>query len=713
MSSNRISLEEFYRTQPPQHIDSIKVSSVLEFLAFSGAPIYMSLDRGQDKVSKVEGPSIIVDVLDDTFQAENKDFKAKGELPLTVNISFGYKRKRAYLRTEILKIENGIITLKKPEQITLTNLRRNPRIAIDADLRKRGLSAKIKASTTVGAVTIERAEICEMSQLGMSIFVDRSEGLLLPGDRLESLEIMIHSEPIFRTEGIVSRVDMKRRSSTLAQSYEVIVLFRKKEGARAKAQVARSTRRVPILDDKPCYFSAEHPLFPGRKIQGQVFELSTSGLSCMLDNTSFPVVSGMRFHSCILQLPHKPPREFVFEIAHVDFRSDGQTNHFRVGGEFIKAPIELIKDITAYAQDVAGNLVQDVTEADLDLLWEFMFETNFIYQDKRRFLQGRSKEILQTYHRLMSTDNPIVKKIVMKEGNEIKGHVSAIHFYDHAWIIQHLNALKASSNSAAQQVVASIVDFFRDAKAMQRVEVFYVMSFYRPNNIYPAVLFGETARRIGDPLKSSAFELSYGLYREQESMPVKSEYLERIVSNGADDMLDLSNHLIEKNLLSFMRACGLSQPSDLDMKLKPIYETCGLMRDRHLLSLKIDDHKVFGIVELSSVGLNLSELTNSIVLFAEGENMETISQMSSAVVQHAYKQFYEPRGICPVVLQLPETTKPFNVNWSKTYTCWITSAAGVAEFEKQAQGVIAEFKELVGQFKKSVGEEMVTNSKSA
>jgi hypothetical protein len=137
------------------------------------------------------------------------------------------------------------------------------------------------------------------------------------------------------------------------------------------------------------------------------------------------------------------------------------------------------------------------------------------------------------------------------------------------------------------------------------------------------------------------------------------------------------------------------------------------MRDRHLLSLKIDDHKVFGIVELSSVGLNLSELTNSIVLFAEGENMETISQMSSAVVQHAYKQFYEPRGICPVVLQLPETTKPFNVNWSKTYTCWITSAAGVAEFEKQAQGVIAEFKELVGQFKKSVGEEMAANSKSA
>jgi hypothetical protein len=102
----------------------------------------------------------------------------------------------------------------------------------------------------------------------------------------------------------------------------------------------------------------------------------------------------------------------------------------------------------------------------------------------------------------LSVDNPIVKKIILKEDQEIKGHVSAIRFFDHCWIIQHLNALKVSGGSAAQSMISGIVDFFYDARANANSETFYVMSFYRPDNIYPAIVFGESCRRINDPLKS-------------------------------------------------------------------------------------------------------------------------------------------------------------------------------------------------------------------
>ncbi len=701
MTKSVVSLEDFYRTQPPQYMESAKISSVLEFLAFSGSPIYLSIEKSAGRFAKIESAASVVDVGDTDFLLECKDLKWKGDFPVGVQVSFGYKRKRAFFQTQIVGIDKDLFRVASPAQLTLTNLRRNPRVLIDPDTMKKGLKVNLLAQTSVGTVELKRVEAFEMSQLGLSVFIDRNEGLVLPGDRVERIEIYLRDELIFQSEGLISRVDMKRRSSVMPQSYEAVVLFRKAPPKKDKSDpVVRAARRTPILDDKPCFFTAEHPLFPGRSIQGQVFEVSSSGLSCMLERTSFPIVEGMRFHKCQLQLPHKPPRDFVFDVHHVEFRSDGQANEFRIGGEFTKAPIELIKDISAYSQDVAGNLVKDVTEEDLDLLWEFMFETNFIYQDKRRLLQGRSKEILQTYHRLMSTDNPIVKKLVMKEDNEIKGHVSAIHFYDHAWIIQHLNALKSSSTSAAQQVVSSIVNFFYDAKAMQKADIFYVMSFYRPNNVYPAVLFGETAKRIGDPLKSVAFDLSYGLYHPSEVNDESRQRVEGVVVDRPDDMLRLSNYLIERNMIAFMRACGLSHPQELDMKLKSIYQNQSLFRDRHILSIQEDGAWAVAMVEESSPGLNLSELTNSIFVMTEGDDLAIQSRLASAVVSRAHDLFFEPRGVSPVVLQLPDAPKADNVAWSKFYTCWLTSAAGVADFEKHSRDVVSELKDLIGQFKR-------------
>lgn len=700
MASNTYFLEKFYRTQPPQQIGGPKVNSVLEYLAFSGAPIYLSIEN-PTRPYRITEAAVVVDVVDGKFFIDSSDLKARAQAGQFISAAFGYKRKRAFFKTQVIGIERDLVALQIPSELVLTNLRKNPRVRVEIDPQNSEMKASLKATTGVGAIETQKVQIYELSQLGVCLFVDRAEGLVLPGDRIDSLEIDLNGQKVFKTTGVVSRVDMKRQSSTLPNSYEVVVLFRGREQAPKTGAIARSAKRVPILDEKPCFFKAEHPFFPGRSLEGQVFEISTSGLSCMLQKTSFPVVPGMRFLNCSLQLPHKAPREFIFEVAHVDFRSDGNENQFKIGGEFVKAPIELIKDITAYAQETQGGLITDVSEEDLDLLWEFMFETNFIYQDKRRLLQSRSKEILQTYHRLISTDNPIVKKLVFKEDTEIKGHVSAIHFYDRAWIIQHLNALKsASAPSVAQSVIQGIVNFFYDAKALHKANVFYVMSFYRPNNLYPAILFGETAKRINDPLKSCTFDLAYGLYQKVGDRKEESEpYVDR-----PQDLVALSNHLIEQNMLSFVRACGLSQASELKLELSKDFASHGLMRDRHILMLEDGDEKVWGVVEMSSVGLNLSELTNSIFLFARGEKFDVISKLAGSIVERAHQFYFEPRGIEPVVLQPLEMAKALNVNWSKTYTCWITSAIGVSDFEAQSKTVVADLKDLILKFKAGLSE---------
>jgi hypothetical protein len=519
--------------------------------------------------------------------------------------------------------------------------------------------------------------------------------LLLPGDSIESLEVSFNDAKILKTVGVVNRVNMTRFSETLPNSYEMVLLFRDRRVARGEH--ARGSKRTPILDKKPCYFTAEHPFFPGRRVEGQVFEISASGMACLLEKTSFPVIPGMRFSKCNLQLPHKPSREFVFEVAHVDFRSDGNTNQFKLGGEFVSAPVELVKDISSYAQDAAGGMIKDVSEEDFDLLWEFMFETNFIYQSKRKNLQNNSKEILETYHRLLSVDNPIVKKIILKEDQEIKGHVSAIRFFDHCWIIQHLNALKVSGGSAAQSMISGIVDFFYDARANANSETFYVMSFYRPDNIYPAIVFGESCRRINDPLKSMYFDLAFGNYSSVAEL--SSEWIDKVVVDSPESFIHLSNLMIRNKLISFMRALGLGTVTTPELKIQEQYHSIGLFRERHLLSLTHQSESVYALVELSSPGLNLSELTNAIYLFTDGINEDVIRSLSEAIIEKANREYFAPREITPVVLQPASETRASTVNWCKVYTCWMTSAAHIDAFEKAAVSVIKDFKSLVAAYK--------------
>lgn len=704
------SLENYYRTQPPQQVGAVKVASVLEYLAFSGTSLYLSVEKKPGNLMRIEQPALTIDVLEDSFILEVADLKTKLECPITVEGAFGYKRKRASFRTTLTKIDGNTLTLAKPATLTLTNLRRNPRVAVDKEMQRKGMSVKLTATTSIGSIEMNSAEIFEMSQLGMSLFISRAEGLLLPGDKIDLLEVSYQDGRILRTAGVVSRVDMKRRSPSMPQSYEIVLLFQNPAAKMHIGEIKRSAKRIPVMDSKPCFFSAEHPFFPGRRMEGQVFEVSTSGLSCLLEKTSFPIIPGMRFKNCSLQLPHRPPREFVFEVAHVEFRSDGTLNQFKLGGEFVSAPVELIKDVSAYSQEAAGGFIQDVSENDLDLLWEFMFETNFIYQNKRRQIQNKSKEILETYHRLLSTDNPIVKKIVFKEDDEIKGHLSGIRFYDQAWIIQHLNALRSNQGSAAQAVLRSMVDFLYDAKAHSKNNIYYVMSFYRPDNLYPSILFGESANRINDKEKCVTHDFSFGLLNESKMEPAPAEG----VSVDSPEAIDaLVKFLVEKKMTGFLRATGLANRNPLQLDIQNIFLSLNLKRERHILAYTHGESQVIALCEVSSPGLNLSEITNSIYLFADGLNDLEVQTASDALIAEVYRRYYAPLDILPTILQPAGTERATSVTWSKIYTCWILSEKALADFEKASESVLKDIKQLVAQFRGSDTSNDRPNAQSA
>lgn len=621
---------------------------------------------------------------------------------MELNVTFGYKRKRAEFRSKLVSSDEKTLSLEIPESIRLTNLRRNPRILVDSSSSREKLKIEIQAKTSVGHSKISDARLFEVSQLGLSLFLPRSEKILLPGDEIEQLEIYADGSLVFSARGVVSRTDMRRSAYDLKDSYQIVVLYRDiktKERETEAVELKRSAKRIPVLDSRPCFFSAEHPLFPGRKLEGQVFEISSSGLSCLLEKTSFPIVPGMRMINCNLQLPFCDSRELVFEVRHVNFRSDGQINQFRLGGVFVNASVELLKDISDYAEKSKSTFVESVDEDDLDQLWEFLFETNFIYQGKRKQIQSRSREIIETYHRLVTKDNPIVRKIVYKENEEIKGHLSGIRFYDESWIIQHLNASKSDNGSAAQMVLKSMIDFLYDSKAHAKNNIYHVMAFYRPNNLYPAILFGESARLINDKEKVDSVDFSFGLYeaRNQELDSSNTEF-DGDSKACVDGLVDL---LVRKKLISFMRAVGLAKSDPLSLSVSAMFADLGLYRERHVEVVRKRNSTVYALVETASPGVNLSEITNSIYLFQDVENESDSQILSELILKKCAEKYFENRDILPTVLSPMGETFARCVTWSKFYTCWILNENAMADFERVSQQILQDFRSYVALHRKN------------
>jgi hypothetical protein len=696
MGETLFQLFNAHQTQPVQKLEAPKLAAVFDYLIFSGLPVFVNRRSGSEILARLNENFVLADVTSNELIFE-ADHKLTNYTDLQdLEVSFGYKRAKASFHCKAIRAEENRLLVSIPQELQLINRRSNPRLQIDRELFKNGLKAKLVGSSSIGRFEINEAQVYEISQYGMSLFVRKSDAVLLPRDVLEEISIEFNGKSVVRTQGVVNRVDIRRNSPELEASYEIVVHFTAKR--RSEGQQARRARRTPILDTKPCFFSAEHPLFPGRKIKGQVFEISSSGLSCILEETQFPVLSGMKLYDCQLQLPYCPPRPVAFEVMHVEMRSDGETSKFRLGGEFINGSVELIKDIAAYTQANENPLIQDLSEADLDLLWSFMFETNFIYPSKRKKIQHQSQEILKTYKRLLSTDNPIVKKLVFKEDDAIKGHLSTVRFYDNAWIVQHLNATKAENGKAGYEVVMAMSDFLSDAKAHNRSEIFYSLSFYRPDNIYPRIMFGESARIMNDSAKVVTYDFEFGVMKDApapNSIPSGIEVDSEIAVEG------LRSLFIEQNYHNFLRAIGFGNSDPLKITISEEYSRLGLYRERHVVSIQEGGNSAYGLVEISSPGLNLSELTNSVFLFTQGSNSKIKKELAERLVEFVSTVYFDPRGMTAIIL-LPKGEEFLNnVSWEKTYTLWCLNSNAVSEFKTVATELMSDLKAHIVRIKNS------------
>ena len=270
----------------------------------------------------------------------------------------------------------------------------------------------------------------------------------------------------------------------------------KQEIQRFKQKEFRSERYV--LTPTPNMVS-RHP-FTAMRVDLKVVDLSGSGFSVEEDEYNTTLLPGMILHELELSFADsykiKCSAQVVFRKEMVDPNGE---KWIKCGLALLDMDIRDHLKLISMLHQTKNKNSYICNDVDLDALWNFFFETGFIYPDKYATIQKNKKQIKETYAKIYTHNPHIARHFIYQEKGTIFGHMAMIRFYESAWMIHHHAARKSALNKAGLIVLDQIGRMINDSHRLYSLHMDYMICYYRPENKFPSRVFGGAARNIGDP----------------------------------------------------------------------------------------------------------------------------------------------------------------------------------------------------------------------
>ena len=249
----------------------------------------------------------------------------------------------------------------------------------------------------------------------------------------------------------------------------------------------------------------------------------------------------------------------------------------------------------------------DGTEVPFEQVWRFFQDTRFLYPEKLQAIAPLVPEIHRTYSRLGPETTHLFKSLVYREQDKLLAHLSTVRAFRRTWVVQHLAGQTRRRGQQAPRVVnQGLSEYFG-----QNTDLEYVKVFFRPDNKWPARVFGGFARKVTDRQLSDLRRFHYLALHTSAILPGAAPDL-RVIEVDGGDLSVVERHFVgaERGLL--LRSDDLTRGGLALPELSAAYRERGLQRERRvLLALRKDLPVGFALCELSSPGLNLSELLSS------------------------------------------------------------------------------------------------------
>jgi hypothetical protein len=144
----------------------------------------------------------------------------------------------------------------------------------------------------------------------------------------------------------------------------------------------------------------------------------------------------------------------------------------------------------------------------------------------------------------------------------------------------------------------------------------YLICYYRPENKFPSRVFGGAANSIHDPKGCSIDTFAYYHHRCNLNRTARLPESWQLTDVAEIDLLELENFYQHVSGGLMLDASDL-KPNRLGIdQLSEEYARLGLKRERQLFALRHGNQlKAIVMVNLTDLGLNLSDLTNCMKIF--------------------------------------------------------------------------------------------------
>ncbi len=442
---------------------------------------------------------------------------------------------------------------------------------------------------------------------------------------------------------------------------ELVLSPANKQIARFKKKKGRNPR---IRLTPPAYVTFTHPFFH-KTTRLDIHNIAISGFSVRENADESVLIPGMIIPELNITFSGKLKIKCKTQVI---YRRPEKKGYFRCGFAILDMDIVAYRQLSNIITSSIDTNVHISDDVDVDVLWDFFFNTGFIYPKKYDLIQSNTDAFKDTYKRRYQDKPEIAMHITYQKNGKIYGHASMVRAYEGAWMFHHLAAIPVKKRHTGLPVLRQILHYLSGLNYLPSVKFNYLMFYFRPENRFPNYFFGDLVRDFKDPKRCSLDLFSYKSYtKESPTAQLPEGWLLRdCASPDVAELERFYNHYSGGLLLDIF---GLKQDNSGEESLEKIYERNGLLRKWEAYSL-IEGQKVKAIliVDQSNMGLNLSELLNNIkILVCDQEGLPW--DVLSASIDHLIDA-YETNTI-PIMV-FPDTyLEDKGITYEKKYLLWL------------------------------------------
>ncbi len=485
--------------------------------------------------------------------------------------------------------------------------------------------------------------------------------LLRKGEVIYSGNFAIHSR---ETTG-------KSCSFVLRQLQSNIQRYRTKKYRNARQQLLPSPNIV-----------FEHPLID-KRVNLKMADISGTGFAVEEGEGDSVLMAGMMLPDLKISFAHGFSLKCLAQVVSRNAAGGDEEGSVRCGLAILDMEIHDHVRLLSILHQVANRKSYVSAEVDLDELWDFFFETGFIYPGKYAHFQANKESIRETYAKLYTQNPQIARNFIYLDRGVILGHLAMVRFYPNSWLIHHHAARKSVSIKAGLAVLDQVSRYLNELESFAFAHLRYVYCYYRPDNKFPSRVFGGFARKHQDQSSCSLDLFAYAFHQatgDRAGLPEPWE----LAHSSRFDVAELARFYRHVSGGVMMQAFELYPGCADPEELAGEYRALGFRKELHLYSLrKSGSLKAFFLVNCTDAGFNMAELTNCVTVMVLDEKVppDFIKSCLEEIGRH-----YEGAG-------MPVLTYPFSyveqnaLPYDKVYLLWVLDLQYSDDYLEYCEGL--------------------------